>query len=100
LARHKHKQRPSASPWPVVLIVGGVVLLGIAAYALWGNSASGPAAPIEVNGAPRLKVDREQVDLGDVTLGQWVEVSFQITNVGDQPLKFSEPPYVTLAAGC
>ena len=57
-------------------------------------------AAIEVHGAASLKVDKEQVDLGDVQLGQTVKVSFQLTNVGDQPLKLSEKPYVELVEGC
>jgi uncharacterized protein (DUF58 family) len=80
------------------MIVGGLALLGIAAFALFGHNAA--TAPSDVNGAPRLKVDRAKVDLGDVRLGEWVEVKFTLTNVGDQPLRFSEEPYVELAAGC
>ena len=29
-----------------------------------------------------------------------VEVSFEITNTGDQPLRLSEPPYVEVVEGC
>jgi hypothetical protein len=45
-------------------------------------------------------VDREQVDLGNVQLGQTAEVSFRVTNVGDQPLRFSEVPYIEVLEGC
>jgi hypothetical protein len=82
-----------------VLIVGGLALLGLAAYALFGNGAGGAAA-IEVKGSPRLKVDRESLDLGDVQLGQTVEARFRLTNVGDQPLRFAEAPYIEVVEGC
>jgi phospholipid/cholesterol/gamma-HCH transport system substrate-binding protein len=33
-------------------------------------------------------------------VGDRVEVSFQLTNVGDQALRFSEAPYVEVVEGC
>jgi hypothetical protein len=45
-------------------------------------------------------VDKEQVDLGDVKLNQPVEVTFQITNVGDKTLRFEEQPYIDVVEGC
>ncbi len=46
------------------------------------------------------KKTKEQVDLGNVQLGQTVKVSFLVTNVGDQPLRFSDKPYVEVVEGC
>jgi hypothetical protein len=57
-------------------------------------------AAIEVKGSPSLKVDQEKIDLGDVKLGKTVEVTFMLTNVGDQPLRFSKAPYIEVAEGC
>jgi hypothetical protein len=54
----------------------------------------------EVRGGPSLKADREKVDLGDVRLGDWVEVSFDLTNVGDESLEFTKAPYVEVVEGC
>ena len=85
--------------FPIVLALGGVILIGFAVWAL-GLGKSQSKAATEVTGAPSLKVDKEKVDLGDVKLGEWVQVSFEITNQGDQPLSFQESPYVQLAAGC
>jgi hypothetical protein len=78
----------------------GLVLVAAAAYLI--GSSGGKAAPveIEVSGAPRLQVDREQVDLGDVRLGQTVEVAFEVANSGDQTLVFEEDPYVEVVEGC
>lgn len=84
--------------WPLLLVIGGVLLLAGAVFAF--NRPSQPKAPIEVTGAPSLKVDQEEINLGDVKLGKTVEVSFQLTNVGDQTLRFSENPYVEVLEGC
>ncbi len=86
---------------PLLVIAGGVLVLGAALLLVWQNlGGAAPGAPLEVQGAPRLKVDREVVDFGDVPLGEWVTAEFQLTNVGDQPLRFSERPYVELVEGC
>jgi hypothetical protein len=45
-------------------------------------------------------VDKEKVDLGEVKLGKTVEVSFELTNVGDQTLRFSEQPFIEVKEGC
>jgi len=82
---------------PYILVVGGVALLGLTAYLLWGGASK---VAVEVQGAPALKADKEGVNLGEVKLGQTVEVSFQIANVGDQPLRFAEKPYVEVREGC
>ena len=79
---------------------GGLVLIGLAFLILRGKYTSQPSASIEVQGAPSLKADRGQVDFGDVKLGQTVEASFKLTNVGDQPLRFNKPPYIEVVQGC
>ena len=96
----RSKKRKQRNRWvPVLLGLGGLALLTLAVLALRGNG-SGTKAAVEVNGAPSIKVDKEQVDLGDVKLNQPVEVTFQITNVGDQPLRFEEQPYIDVVEGC
>lgn len=88
------------APWAVLLIMGGVLVLGVAAYFAWGNGAGGASTAIEVTGAPRLKVDQEKIDLGDIRLGRSVEARFRLTNVGDQPLRFAGKPYIEVVEGC
>lgn len=93
------KRKKQQSPWPIIaLAVGGLLLLVGAVFAF--KQPSKPKATIEVTGAPSLKVDQEQIDLGDKKLGQTVEVSFQLTNVGDQTLRFSAAPYIEVKEGC
>jgi len=85
--------------WLPLIIVAGVALIVVAVVS--GNNTAPAAQPaIEVKGAPALKVDKEKVDFGNVTLGQTVEVKFEVTNVGDQPLSFKEKPYVEVVEGC
>lgn len=81
--------------------VGGLLLVGaIALAASFSGAGKKPSFVAEIKGAPSLKVDKEKVDLGDVKLDTQERVTFQITNVGDQPLKFVGAPYTELKAGC
>lgn len=85
--------------WLPLIIVAGLALIVVAVVS--GNNPAPAAQPaIEVKGAPALQVDKEKVDFGNVTLGRTVEVKFEVTNVGDQPLRFKEKPYVEVAEGC
>ena len=72
-------------------LIGLILLIGC---------VTAPAFAPEVTGAPRLKIDPESIDLGDRKVGQVVDVSFEITNVGDQLLRFTEAPFIEVAAGC
>ena len=103
----KREQRRSPAPakaWlglplPVWLGVPGIIL--IVAGLLFASQRGKPSALTpEVTGSPSLKVDKEKVDLGNVKLGQFVEVTFNLTNVGDQPLRFSKEPYIEVKEGC
>jgi len=99
--RTASRKQPTRSNNSLLIIVGGVALIGIAALLIFsGGSAAGPPATPEVSGAPALRANQEFVDLGDVRLGQTVDASFQLTNVGDQPLFFTESPYVEVVEGC
>jgi hypothetical protein len=94
----KNRQRQTTNWLPILIILGGLLLVGIAFLTLRDKSA--PGATIEVTGAPSLKVDKEKVDLGEIKLGKTVEVTFQLTNVGDKTLRFDEQPYIEVVEGC
>lgn len=107
MARYSTKRKPKAhprrSPSPLWLIVAGVGLVLAALLATLGGGASnkgGSSANIEVSGAPRLKVEKETIDHGNVKLGTPVRDTVQVTNIGDQPLRFSEAPYIEVKEGC
>ena len=94
--RTNRKRR--SSPLPLLLAVGGLMLITAAFFALRQPAKS--KAPIEVSGSPSLKVDKEKVDLGQVKLGESVQVAFELTNVGNQTLRLSKPPTVEVKEGC
>ena len=88
-------------PTPLLVVLAGMVLIAGALFAVWKmDQSSAPQVPVEVSGSPSLKVDKNEVDLGDVPLGKTVTVSFQLTNVGDKTLNFSEKPYIEVKEGC
>ncbi len=93
------KNKQSIPIWLPLILVAGLALIVVAIVS--GNTNAPTAQPaVEVSGAPALKADKEKVDFGNVTLGQTVEVKFELTNVGDQPLRFKEAPYVEVIEGC
>jgi hypothetical protein len=103
MSQQKYKKvprHPKKKPrWPFFLLLAGGLLLIVGAVFAF-RKPSGPTAGIEVTGSPSLKVDKEKVDLGNVKLGQTVEVKFTLTNVGDKTLRFSKTPYVEVLEGC
>lgn len=107
MTKYKSKKRNKKTsfqeilPTPVLLVLAGMVLIAGALFAAWKSGQPSDAqVPVEVNGEPSLKVDQDKVDLGDVPLGKTVSVSFELSNVGDQPLHFSQTPYVEVVEGC
>ena len=105
MGRRKFKSRNAAARsglngW-VWLGLGGVILLGlVAAFAFWRGGKTSPGFTPETTGAPKLKADRQEIDLGEAHLGQTVAVAFELTNVGDRPLQFTDHPYVEVVEGC
>ena len=95
----KPKQKPKPSLMPIWLSLIGVALILFAGWAIWSSNAQSKAT-VEVKGAPRLKVDKEKIDHGDLKLGTPVKDDVRVTNVGDQPLRFAEAPYVEVKEGC
>jgi hypothetical protein len=84
----------------VASIVGaGTILLLLGALSIIGDGSNRRVA-IEVSGQPKLNVDTDLVDLGDIGLGKTVEAAFVLSNVGDQPLRLTAMPYVEVVEGC
>lgn len=95
----KPKQKPKKSLLPLWLSLSGLVLVLIAVWAVMSNNTQ-TKANIEVKGEPRLKVEKTVIDRGDVKLGTPLRDDIRVTNVGDQPLRFTEAPYVEVLEGC
>jgi hypothetical protein len=84
---------------PLWVSLAGLVLLLVAGLAL--RSVSSPSKPdIEVQGNPKIKVDQQTIDHGEVKLGITISDVIRVTNVGDQTLRFSEAPYIEVLEGC
>jgi len=97
--KYTKKTKRQKSSWlPILAALGGIILTGLAFFTLRPNPT--PKAQIEAQGSPSLKVDRDKIDLGAVKLDKAVEVSFQLTNVGNQALRFSKRPYIEVVEGC
>jgi hypothetical protein len=97
-SRKKKKQKKQKKPFPWVISILGIALIGSAL----GFALKKPAEPYtpEVTGAAAIQVDKQVVDLGDIRLGKWVNATFQVNNVGDQPLRLTQQPYVEVKQGC
>lgn len=89
---------------PLVWILGGLILLAGTFFVVWRSGqppiTQSPPVDIEVSGAPSLKVDQEKVDLGDVPLDKTVTVTFQLSNTGDETLRFTQQPFIEVKEGC
>jgi len=103
MPRYSTKRKPLAkqkkSLLPLWLMLSGLALILIAVWAIMSSSAQ-TKANIEVNGEPRLRVDKTVIDHGDVKLGTLIRDDIRVTNVGDQPLRFAEVPYIEVLEGC
>ena len=95
------KSKPGKSSLPLILVGGGAILLLLAAIFIYNsNKPQKSEVPLEVSGAPALKLDQERIDFGDVKVDTPVTATFELANVGDQPLRFSEVPKVEVVEGC
>lgn len=103
MARSKTKLPPRKARRknvPIWLILSGIGLI-LVAMVVFLSSIGPKKADIEVTGAPKLKVEQEVYDYGDVKLGGVpIRTVVKVTNVGDQPLRFKEAPYVEVLEGC
>ncbi len=93
------KKKQKAPIWLWAILAAGVALIAFVVIDSASRPATPPPAPL-VTGGPALQVDKQAEDFGTVALGQTVEAKFEVTNVGDQPLRFTQPPYVEVIEGC
>lgn len=93
--RKRVEPPPRRARWRwAVMGVLAVIVLGAGTF--WWLSA-GPDAS---GGTPRLVVDREVVELGDLPFEAPARVVFTLTNTGNGPLKIAEVPRVKAVQGC
>ena len=76
------------------VVVSAVLVVGIVAgWWMWGG-------PDAWGDRPRLIVDREIVDLGDLPFGAPARAVFTLTNAGPGALKLAGVPRVEAVKGC
>jgi hypothetical protein len=98
-AKTNSKSKKKQSLLPLWLVLAGIGLFLFAAW-VFSNSSTQTKTSLEVKGAPRLKIDQDKIDHGDVKLGIPIRDTVRVTNTGDQPLLFSETPFIQVKEGC
>ncbi|MEI7848973.1 MAG: hypothetical protein WCK35_24455 [Chloroflexota bacterium] len=93
---NKRKQRQQKMSTPLVALLIGGILLVIAAAVFAISGAFGG----DGGGTPRLVVDQEKIDYGDVHFGVNKTFAIKVTNTGDGLLHFKEKPYIQVLEGC
>jgi cell division septal protein FtsQ len=97
----KTQNRKAPSNLPLYAALAGVLLIALALFVLWKSGQPSQAiVPVEVQGQPSLKVDRDRLDFGDVKLGQTVTATFTLSNVGDETLQITGAPTIQVLEGC
>jgi hypothetical protein len=76
-----------------------VILVGTVTWLLLAGP--GPRSDAgQAKGGPRVSVDKELIDFGTVPFRKFVDASFRIRNIGDQPLTLPANPPLDLLEGC
>jgi hypothetical protein len=94
---HEHraiKKRRRIAPWAVAAIA--LALVAFTAVGAWWLSSDLRAHA----GTPRLVVDRDTVDLGNMPFETPAHVAFTLTNRGDAALVIDGVPRVDAVQGC
>jgi hypothetical protein len=85
-----------------ILVPGCAVVVLLAGLATWlvvgGGGRTSDAG--QFKGGPRIAVDQDLIDFGDVPFRKFVEASFRVRNVGDQPLALPAAPPLDVLEGC
>lgn len=117
----KHSERRSTSPklqprqagkptWlaAAVLTLAGVALVSMLIWLVQRNAAeTAQTTPAQVApsdsaalSGPRISVDRDHFDYGNVKLNTTIETAVRVRNTGNQELALEQNPVVELIEGC
>ena len=110
MSQHRKKQTASRRlPKLVWTLIGiGVIVALVQVVSLvWSavsagddNQSTASQVTPETTSGPYLTADRDTIDLGKVQLGKSVQAQFELANDGDQPLRFTQKPYIEVVQGC
>jgi hypothetical protein len=89
----KKNRRRNDPKFPLWLAVLGALLVVAAIVLVLGQRSAG-------GGTPRITVDRDTIDYGDVKLNTELTFEVKVTNQGDGLLRFKEDPYIEVLDGC
>jgi hypothetical protein len=104
MSKIKIKRKRKAQPWwmkagPLLLGLGGLLIVAAASFIIVrAIQPPGPNQPL-VSG-PKLQVDRELIDFGEVKMGIPIKATFKLTNTGDETVRFLREPYIQVVEGC
>ena len=103
--RGKSKSSPKGQPsshWPRFLVPGVLVVVIAVGAGTWLflQKSSPQVVAAQHTGGPRLAVDRDLIDFGNVRFEKFVTASFRLRNVGDQPLRLAVNRQVEAIEGC
>ena len=91
--KRKRKQQKKLSTPLIGLIIGGILLVAAALFFVFSGGGDG-------GGTPKMVVDQEKIDYGDVHFGVNKTFAIKVTNTGDGVLRFKEKPYIQILEGC
>jgi hypothetical protein len=92
VSKKQHRQK-STLPIPLIAAIIGGILLIVAALFVFASNSDG-------SGTPKLAVDQQMIDYGDVKFNVEKTFAIKVTNVGDGVLHFKEKPYIQVLEGC
>lgn len=103
--RGKSKSGPKAPPrshWPRFLVPGLLAVAVLVGVGTWFflQKSSPQVVAAQYTGGPRLAVDRDLIDFGNVRFEKFVTARFRVRNVGDQPLRLAVDRLVEAIEGC
>lgn len=91
-----HSRRPRLLV-PAVLAVAVVVGVGTWFFL---QKSSPQVVAAQYTGGPRMAVDKDLIDFGNVRFDKFVTARFRLRNVGDQPLRLAVDRRVEALEGC
>jgi len=87
----KKKRQPQKFPW-LIITLGAVLVTAAFLFLRPGEDYSG--------GTPVISVDKQNIDMGYIKLGEYRTIKIKVTNTGDGILRFKEQPYLQVVEGC
>jgi hypothetical protein len=85
--------------WLLASILSVSLVAMLTAWLFWPDRSPLANAP-RYEGGPRLVLDRQEIDFGQVRFDKLVQARFRLKNVGDRTLQIATSPRVEAVEGC